>query len=169
MSDSADVIKMAELELSEVIDELFEARNKWFDIGLQLQLHHSELKSIEDKYRDDPDKCFRQMLIAWETSSSQAPKAWSTLVKILRKPAIKYEVLATRIERKYCQRVTTGEKRPHPDPGTDTESATKRHCPEDNFTCESLLHVKHQHPHELTLNKIKNRKTMQQKFNISQR
>ena len=53
-------VEMFKLDLPTVINELFEARHKWFDIGLQLKLNHSELKSIEDKYRSDPSNCLRE-------------------------------------------------------------------------------------------------------------
>ena len=147
--DSADVIKMAELELHTVINELYEARHKWFDIGIQLQLDHSELKGIEDKYRSDPGDCFRQMFIAWKTSSSQAPKTWSTLTAILRQPSIKYEELATKIEEKHCQplKVTTGEKRPHMTTESDMAISDKWPCLEDNniYRLETLLQEKEEY------------------------
>ena len=137
-----------DLELSTVIDELYEARHKWFDIGLQLKLDHSELKSIEDKYRSDPGDCFRQMFISWKTSSNQVPKAWSTLANVLRRSSIKHDELATKIEEKYCQpqKVTTGEKRPQATAESDV--ATKRLCLEDGNICrelEKLLQEKDQY------------------------
>ena len=127
-----------DLELSTVINELYEARHKWFDIGIQLQLDHSELKSIEDKYRSDPGDCFRQMFISWKTSSSQAPKAWSTLANVLRQPSIRYDELAVKIEEKYCQpqKITTGEKRPQTT--AESEVAIKRPCLEDGNICREL-------------------------------
>ena len=147
--DSADVIIMAELELPKVINELYEARHKWFDIGLQLQLDHSELKSIEDKYRSDPGDCFRQMLIAWKTSSSQAHKTWSTLANILRQPAIRYEELATKVEEKYCQpqRAIIGEKRPQATTEPEEAINGKQQCLEESNICrlENLLQEKEQY------------------------
>ena len=61
---------------------------------------------------------------------------WLTLANALREPSLGYDELATKIEEKYCQTVTTGEKRPCP--SAERESSAKRHCLEDDSTCERL-------------------------------
>ena len=71
------------LNLRTAINKLCDARSRWLDIGIQLELDISELKSIEEKYRSDPDACSREMLNLWLKSSSQAPKIWSTLANLL--------------------------------------------------------------------------------------
>ena len=148
---TVDNVKMTKVELPTVINELCEVRHKWFDIVLQLKLNHSELKSIEDKYRNDPGNCFREMLNAWQRSSSQAPKTWSTLAKVLRQPSIKYEELAKRIEEKYCK-IITGKKRPHP--STKADSPPKRSHLEEGCNCQELkkqLEANDQHMQELNI------------------
>ena len=143
-----------DLQLPAVLNELSEVRQRWFDIGLQLKLGYSELKSIEDKYRGDHYNCLREMIAAWfqKTPSSQSSKTWLTLANALREPSLGYDELATKIEEKYCQTVTTGEKRPRP--SAERESSAKRHCLEDDYTrvrLEKLLQEKDKRIDEILL------------------
>ena len=117
-------------------------------------MDHSELKSLEDKYRGDHDDCFREMLAAWiqKTSSSQSPKTWSTLVNVFQESSTLDEDLAMRIEAKYLQTVRIGEKRPCP--SAERESSAKRHCLEDDYTrvrLEKLLQEKDECTDEILL------------------
>lgn len=130
-------------DLATILRELYEARSKWFDIGVQLQLNLTELESIREKCSDNPDKCFREMFISWLKSSSKVPKTWKTLVEILKLPATGYGVLAEEINVKFCncepQKVTLRNKQRQ-----TTEVAAKQPPSEDGHLNKILEDMKEQ-------------------------
>jgi hypothetical protein len=124
--------------LKTVLNELFDAKIKWHNLGLELELDNSILESIRKDYRENIDDCFRETIVAWFKSSSEAPKTWSTLADALKAPIVGFGQLATQIEEKYCQpQPQSGEKRPHPS-GDESESAPKRPHLEEGCNCEEL-------------------------------
>ena len=142
---------LSDKDLPTIVDELFDATPKWYNIGIQLKLKISKLDSIKKDHKDITDECFPQMIIAWLRSSSQVPKTWSTLANVLKRRCIGFGELATRIEEKFCQpQPQTGEKRPYP--RDESEGATKQPCLEEGCKCEELnelLLTKDQQIHEL--------------------
>ena len=124
--------------LKRVLNELSDAKSKWYNIGIELELDISELESIKKDKRESTYDCFRETIVAWFKSISQIPKTWSTLAEALKAPLVGFGQLATQIEEKYCQsQPQTGEKRPHP--SDESESATKQpRLAEEGCNCEEL-------------------------------
>ena len=131
------------VSVKRVQNELYGARTKWFDLGLELELDTGILASIKKDHRDTGE-CFRETIIAWFDSSSA--KTWSTLVNALKARPVGYEHLATKIEEKYCQQPKSqaGEKRPHPS-SDESESILKRPCLEEGSNWEELKNVLQAH------------------------
>ena len=70
-------------DLSKIIKAIWDARNKWEDIGLVLGIEYETLQSIEENNqgRDKVNRCFRDMLHQWLISSGD--KSCSTLASAL--------------------------------------------------------------------------------------
>ena len=80
-------------DLRTVQTKLWEARNKWFNIGLELGLTYNVLVEIRDRHRGDPSECFTHLLARW-LQSSDPPATWSSILEALRSPTINLAELA---------------------------------------------------------------------------
>ena len=130
--NKSDKIELTNEDLRTILTELFEAKIKWFDIGVQLELDVSVLEGINLKANSDPNDCFRNMLITWLRSSSKVEKTWRTLVEVLKSNTVGYEFLAEKINKKFCQKnqgqtVKEGKRQ-----NLATNVATKRPCLEED-------------------------------------
>ena len=95
-------------DLGVVLTELFLVRDKWYNIGLQLQVPVTELQRIESEHKNDQMTCLRQMLIKWlELGHAN----WSSLCNALQSPIVLGEdaALVNTLIKKYCK---AGEKGP---------------------------------------------------------
>ena len=63
-------------KLSEVVHILKPLSDKYFDLGIQLQLDHKKLKKIEREYADQ-ERRFNETIILWRDSPGEC--SWSTL------------------------------------------------------------------------------------------
>ena len=86
-----------------VLDCLWEARTKWFHIGIQLDMEIAHLNAIRNKYRDEADFCFTEMLTDW-LKRMNPPPTWEALVDALKSQMVGYEQLADTIEKKHCKK-----------------------------------------------------------------
>ena len=56
-------------DLRSLVEILHDARDKWDQFGLQLDVDYATLKSIESEQRGDTEKCLREMLAKWLTEA----------------------------------------------------------------------------------------------------
>ena len=82
----------------------WEARNKWIDIGLELNLEKDDLEALQDRYKDNDD-CFREMLDLW-LKKNLSPKL-ADLTAALKQPAVGFLQLAEELEREGFKRDKT--------------------------------------------------------------
>ena len=87
-------------DLSEVIDEIWDARSKWKLIGLQLHFTMSDLEPIEKTKMKDIDDCFIEMLTRWLRRADPLP-TWSALVAALKRRMVGFQDLAKQVESKF--------------------------------------------------------------------
>ena len=92
-------------DLSTVLEELYEARTKWYFIGLKLKVPVDTLDSIKTQ-SDDPNECLLQVLKHWLKTVDSKPM-WEALVDALRGRLVEEHRLASSIEEKYCRRSKT--------------------------------------------------------------
>ena len=92
-------------DLGAVLTELYCVRDKWYNIGLQLNVPVAELQRIESEHKGNYTTCLRQMLIKW-LESGQAN--WKSLCDALHNPIV-LAALANTLMKKYCE---GGEKEP---------------------------------------------------------
>ena len=90
-------------DLGDVQEECYEARAKWYNIGLALGLTADTLDSIEDNYKDIETK-FRNMLKKWlETGDN---RNWKTLTDCLSKKTVGFSVLGKNVSLKFSKKST---------------------------------------------------------------
>ena len=89
-------------DLNEIYSKLWDARNKWFSIGLGLNLDYSDLKEIQQINRNDVDDCFRDMLEKWLRTSLRPTQ--SNLITVLRERTVGFNQLAEELESKSFER-----------------------------------------------------------------
>ena len=84
-------------DLTQVLDELYDVRTKWYDIGLRLNVPAKELEEIKFDAPDD-NTCLRQVLIIWLRSGKAT---WLDLCQALRHRTIDQGNLADALLAKY--------------------------------------------------------------------
>lgn len=92
--------------LSELLEEIFTASTKWYNLGLRLGLQPAVLDAIQVRCQQDPETCLREMLKEWLKQAFPMP-SWGELIKALRSTAVGEIVLASKLETKY--HAVTGE------------------------------------------------------------
>ena len=88
-------------DLALVLDETYEARAKWHNLGVALRVPEHELESIESQC-SAPEDGLREMLKTWLRRVEPQP-TWAALVKALASKLVGKELLATGLEEKYCR------------------------------------------------------------------
>ena len=94
------------MDLSTVRNEIHAARAKWYDIGIELKVDVSTLKSIESMYNNSKD-CLREVITEWLKAVHPKP-TWRSLVDALQRPVVDELKLAAVLEGKYCSCITEG-------------------------------------------------------------
>ena len=95
-----------DLDLSTVRNEIHDARTKWYDIGIELKVDVTTLKTIESMYSNSQD-CLCEVITEWLKTVHPKP-TWRSLVDALRRPVVDESKLAAVIEGKYCSYITEG-------------------------------------------------------------
>ena len=88
-------------DLRTVFLELYDARVKWNNIGLELGTSYSDLAAIKERNRDDPDECFKDLLSHW---LKQANPTWEAIISALESRPVRYGQLAESIKKKFMSR-----------------------------------------------------------------
>ena len=87
---------LEESDLDLLTQELTGVKQKWYEIGVDLELNMNEIRL---QY-SDPDVCLRETLRA-ELQHS-APTTWRNMVDALRSPDVRESQLGDELEAKYC-------------------------------------------------------------------
>ena len=95
----ADMEILSVNELGLVQEESFNARTKWYDLGLMLKVPVNSLDSIRSQFEDKSEQ-LREMLKSWLKSTHKP--SWVCLVNALRCQAVGEMKLAEALEEKYC-------------------------------------------------------------------
>ena len=83
--------------LGKVQDLIWDARPKWFNLGLNLNIDQATLTMIKQS-NPNGDDCFREMLSEWLKS---VEPSWEKLLAALRKPSVGFKQLAKKIAGKF--------------------------------------------------------------------
>ena len=90
---------MSDKDIKHVRREIYEARAKWYDIGIELEIPTGTLKSIKSMY-GSPADCLVEMLDTWLKQVDPKP-SWRLLIDALEQPTVGEERLAERLKQKY--------------------------------------------------------------------
>ena len=80
--------------------ELYDAREKWHNLGLELKINPCDLDVIRMKYRNDPDECFKDSLSMWLKRGDRKP-TWGCIVSALKSPTVGYMHLSITLQQRY--------------------------------------------------------------------
>ena len=83
-------------DATEMLDELVEAQNHSYILGLKLKLPLHEVEAIHNKFLDPLDRLLH-VLLAF-TKQVQPRPTWRVIVDALRAPAVNLKALARRVE-----------------------------------------------------------------------
>ena len=84
--------------LKKLCDLLWNAKEKWLDLGFQLNIPLDQLKLIKEEY-SDINACFREMLMLWLEMTNPIP-SWDGLISALSHDSVRCGDLATEIKEK---------------------------------------------------------------------
>ena len=87
-------------DLKDVQKTLWKARSKWFNIGIELQRLPDDLEAIKVKCNNNPDDCFREMLMEWLRESKDII-TWKDIITALKAEPVGYGELAKTVEQTY--------------------------------------------------------------------
>ena len=87
-------------DLKDIINSVWEARARWFHIGIQLSMNVAVLEAIKSNHHDQLDACLTAMLTEWPKQTDPKPN-WEALVTALKNPSVGCGHLADAIERTY--------------------------------------------------------------------
>ena len=93
-------------DLGTLQSELHEARDKWYNLGVQLKVPVSDLRAIQTKfkYSNDPEDCLREMLTRWLSITIIPPPTWQTVMDALCSAPVDRPLIAEHIRKMYCNR-----------------------------------------------------------------
>ena len=111
-------------DLKTVRKAIWDARMKWMDIGVELDLDITDLNAIESMHRGDIGRCFVEMLTLW-LKQVDIPPTWSAIVAALREPIIGFEPLAEIVDSKYANVHQSSKASDITNSGRTTESRGK--------------------------------------------
>ena len=80
---------------------LYEARSKWYHIGIELKLSVGTLNAIRSEYSDKND-CLTEMCSHWLKRAHPHP-SWVALTEALERPPVGEGHLAQQLRDKYCR------------------------------------------------------------------
>ena len=80
---------------------MYEARAKWYDIGIELKLSIGTLNTIREDFPQAAD-CLREICIHWLKRTDPRP-SWTALSVVLESPPVGEGHLAQQLRGKYCQ------------------------------------------------------------------
>ena len=92
-------------DLATLQNALFEVRDKWYHLGVQLKVPISDLKAIRTQYLNNPDDCLLEMLSCWLSNTTPSP-TWQTVVDALCCAAIGRQHVADNIRKQYLNEGT---------------------------------------------------------------
>ena len=87
--------ELTDADLRDVRTRIWDARNKWFDIGIELDVQHTDLTAIRQRCNDDPNACLTEMLACW---LKRRGTTWADLIQALRHPIVGFGSLADELE-----------------------------------------------------------------------
>ena len=100
LSLAATEAKLVMGDLDTLVTELYEARTKWYFVGLKLKVPADVLDTIESESDDLAERFLRVLKAALKRV--EPVLTWRAVVEALKSPTVGLQLLAKTIEAKYC-------------------------------------------------------------------
>ena len=85
-------------DLDAVIEAVWEAKDKWFYIGLKLGINKDKLDAIKQDHSQDVDDCFTETIMTWLSNDEASYSCtWATMATALRSPSVRFGHLADKL------------------------------------------------------------------------
>ena len=94
-----------EPSLKALLTELHPVCDSWYNIGLELDIPHTELNCFKQMYSDPSDSMF-EVLKRWYENGSDF--TMEVVVRALRSPIVDKKDIAEQLESKYCTPLPPG-------------------------------------------------------------
>ena len=94
--------RLSTKDLMVVQKELWDARSRWRNIGIQLHMKIEDLEAIGEKHTNAPDNCFTDCITTW-LRQTNPPPTWTALINALQSPPVGFQEMAERLEGKFLQ------------------------------------------------------------------
>ena len=104
----SDVLSIT--DLAKVLRAVYDARTKWYNIGLELKIMPSDLDVIRFEYHDNPSECFRELLSRWLRRGDPKP-TWVVLAYALESPTVGFRTLSEEMKQKNMSTVESIESK----------------------------------------------------------
>jgi hypothetical protein len=82
--------------LGDVLEAVWEARSKWYNIGLKLRISPGTLDSISKAANQNPDDCLTAVIKDWLKNGKPKP-SWEALAIALKSPMVGFAQLAEQL------------------------------------------------------------------------
>ena len=92
--DYSDVLDLDDLK--HILRTTWEARRRWYNIGLALNISPYKIDVIKHEYASDPGDCLREILMLW---LKESVPTWKEMIEVLRSPMVGFEHIAENIIR----------------------------------------------------------------------
>ena len=83
-------------DLGAVLEAVWEARSRWYNMGLKLGTSPGTLDAIKLEAKESPDNCITAMIKDWLNNGKPRP-TWAAVAKALRSPMVGYGHLAEQL------------------------------------------------------------------------
>ena len=83
-------------DLGDVLEAVWKAREKWYNIGLKLGILPGTLDAISKTANQNTDDCVSAMIKDWLKNGKPKP-SWAAVAKALKSPMVGYEHLAEQL------------------------------------------------------------------------
>ena len=100
------LLSVGQEDLRLLHNELHLVSDKWFPLGVQLQVPTATLRCIRSDFRTVAD-CLLEMLTVW-LQCTNSPPTWDILIEALESPPMGERHLAQQLRDKYCPRTEEG-------------------------------------------------------------
>ena len=80
-------LKPGQEDLGKVLDHIWGARSRWFNLGMQLSVSIGDLEAINSDHQEKSGECLRAMLLKWLRKTDPSP-TWKALVDALNAPSV---------------------------------------------------------------------------------
>ena len=99
-------MRLTSAHLATILNEIWSARNEWYNIGLGLGIYPADLEVVKEKNHGDPNSCFREILTNWLNRQEPVPTL-SAIINALESKTVGLGHLASEV-RKLSVNVSSG-------------------------------------------------------------